>query len=100
VFDLIDRQDVIRMARLARLELSEAEIDQYQQDLAGFVSSGRKLQQVDVSAVEGTSHAVVVTHELRKDEVAESLPQDLVLSTGPDVSDGFFRVPRIVEEQE
>jgi aspartyl-tRNA(Asn)/glutamyl-tRNA(Gln) amidotransferase subunit C len=89
------------MARLARLELSETEIDQYQLDLTGFLASGKKLQQVDVSAVEGTSHAVPVTHELRNDEVGRSLPQELVLSLGSEVTDeGFFRVPRIVEEQE
>ena len=88
------------MARLARLALSEEEIDQYQQDLTGFLASGRKLQQVDVSAVEGTSHAVPVVHELRKDEVGQSLPQKLVLSAGPDITEDFFRVPRIVEEQE
>ncbi|HBN95239.1 MAG TPA: Asp-tRNA(Asn)/Glu-tRNA(Gln) amidotransferase subunit GatB [Firmicutes bacterium] len=97
---MIDRREVIRMARLARLELSEMEIDQYQKDLTSFLTSGKKLQQVDVSRVEGTSHAVSVAHELRKDEVGKSLPQEAVLLGGPQVQDGFFRVPRIVEAQE
>ncbi len=97
---MIDRGEVIRMARLARLELSEAEIAQYQMDLTSFLISGEKLQKVDVSRVEGTSHAVPVTHELRKDEVGPSLPQDAVLLAGPKVQDGFFQVPRIVEAQE
>ncbi|MGI6651778.1 MAG: Asp-tRNA(Asn)/Glu-tRNA(Gln) amidotransferase subunit GatC [Limnochordia bacterium] len=97
---LIDRQEVMRMARLARLELSDREIDQYQKDLTSFLSSGQKLQQVDVSAVEGTSHAVAMTHELRKDAVGESLPQAEILSAAPEAMDGFFKVPRIVEEQE
>jgi aspartyl-tRNA(Asn)/glutamyl-tRNA(Gln) amidotransferase subunit C len=99
VSDLIERQEVVRMAKLARLELSEEEIDQYQLDLTGFLASGKKLQQVDVSAVEGTSHAILITHELRKDEVGASLPQDVVLAAGPQVENGFFRVPRVVEEQ-
>ncbi len=98
--DLIERQEVVRIAKLARLELSEAEIDQYQLDLTGFLASGKKLQQVDVSALEGTSHAILITHELRKDEVGVSLPQDVVLAAGPQVEDGFFRVPRVVEVQE
>lgn len=97
---LIDRQEVIRMARLARLELSDREIEQYQKDLTSFLSSGEKLQQVDVSAVEGTSHAVSLTHELRKDEVGASLSQADTLSAAPEAVDGFFKVPRIVEEQE
>jgi aspartyl-tRNA(Asn)/glutamyl-tRNA(Gln) amidotransferase subunit C len=100
VLRLIDRQEVIRMARLARLELSEAEVEQYQADLTNFLTSGKKLQKVDVSAVEGTSHAVSITHELRKDEVGSSLPREEVLSAGPETVDGFFKVPRIVEEQE
>ena len=48
---MIDRHDVMRMARLARLELSEEEIDQYQEDLMRFLRSGQKLQQVDVAEV-------------------------------------------------
>jgi aspartyl-tRNA(Asn)/glutamyl-tRNA(Gln) amidotransferase subunit C len=100
VFNLIDRQDVMRMARLARLELSEEEIELYQRDLNSFLVSGRKLQQVDVSKVEGTSHAVAVIGELRPDVVGESLPQEAVLGAGPQVFNGFFKVPRIVEGQE
>lgn len=98
--NLIDRQDVMRMAKLARLELSAKEIDQYQTDLTRFLSSGQKLQKVDVTEVEGTSHAVYVTHELRRDQVGASLPQKDVLSAGPRVDQGFFRVPRIVEGHE
>lgn len=100
MLDLIDRNEVIRMARLARLELSESEIVQYQMDLTSFLASGKKLQNVDVSRVEGTSHAIAVTSELRRDEVGASLTQGDVLSAGPLVQDGFFRVPRIVEAQE
>ncbi len=97
---MIDRQEVMRMARLARLELSEGEIELYQRDLTSFLTSGKKLQQVDVTEVEGTSHAVLVTHELRQDKVGTSLSQDAVLSAGPQVEEGFFKVPRIVEAAE
>lgn len=100
MFNLIDRQEVMRIARLARLELSEQEIEQYQQDLIRFLTSGRKLQQADVSQIARTSHAVVVNHELRQDQVGKSFEQDLVLASGSSVVDGFFKVPRIVEGQE
>ncbi len=96
---MIDRQEVVRMAKLARLELSDTEVEQYRVDLTNFLASGKKLQQVDVSLVEGTSHAVPVSHELRQDVVGVSLPQDAVLSAGPEVQGGFFKVPRIVEEE-
>lgn len=97
---MIDRQEVMRMARLARLDLSDEEITLYQRDLTNFLTSGKKLQQVDVSEIEGTSHAVAMGHELRPDEVEASLSQAEVLAAGPDVQDGFFKVPRIVEGEE
>jgi aspartyl-tRNA(Asn)/glutamyl-tRNA(Gln) amidotransferase subunit C len=97
---LIEREDVLRMARLARLELSEEEIELYLRDLNNFLASGRKLQRVDVSGIEGTSHAVAVNQVLRSDVVGESLPREAVLEAGPDVVDGYFKVPRIVEGQE
>lgn len=97
---MIDRKEVMRISKLARLDLSEDEIVQYQRDLTGFLASGAKLQQVDVRKIEGTSHAVTITHELRQDRVETSLGQEEVLSMGPLVERGFFKVPRIVEEQE
>jgi len=97
---LIGREEVIRMATLARLELSEEEIELYTRDLNSFLVSGKKLQQVDVSGITGTSHAVSVIHALRRDEVGESLPREAVLAEGPEVLDGYFKVPRIVEGQE
>lgn len=97
---MIDRTEVKRIARLAKLELSDAEIEQYQVDLTKFISSGAKLQQIDVSEIEGTSHAVAIPHELRQDKVGKSLRQQDVLKCGPAIMDGFFKVPRIVEEQE
>ncbi|NMB02290.1 MAG: Asp-tRNA(Asn)/Glu-tRNA(Gln) amidotransferase subunit GatC [Firmicutes bacterium] len=97
---MIDRQEVIRMARLARLELSEEELELYQRDLTNFLVSGKKLQQVDVSEIEGSSHAVSMGHELRQDQVGPSLTQAEVLAAGSRVMDGFFKVPRIVEGHE
>ncbi|MGB4250115.1 MAG: Asp-tRNA(Asn)/Glu-tRNA(Gln) amidotransferase subunit GatC [Limnochordia bacterium] len=97
---MIDREEVMRMARLARLELSDEEIELYLRDLNGFLASGRKLQQVDVGGLAGTSHALTVGTVLRPDQVGESLPQAAVLAEGPEVMDGYFKVPRIVEGQE
>lgn len=71
---MIRREDVIHMAELARLELSDEEIELYLRDMNNFLAAGRKLQQVDVSGIAGTSHAVTVEPVLRRDEVGESLP--------------------------
>ena len=91
---MIRREDVIHMAELARLELSDEEIELYLRDMNNFLAAGRKLQQVDVSGIAGTSHAVTVEPVLRRDEVGESLPRAEVLAGAPEVMDGFFKVPR------
>jgi len=97
---LIERAEVMRIAKLARLELNEDEIAQYQEDLTRFLESGAKLRQVDVSEVEGTSHVIEIRHPLRKDEVRESLSQAAATAGGPHVVNGYFRVPQILEGQE
>lgn len=97
MFHLIDRQEIIRIARLAQLELSEDEIEQHRRDLAQFLASCAKLQEAEVDELKGTAHVVPVSQKLRKDELEPSLEQAAVLAGGPSVEDGFFRVPRIVE---
>ncbi|HHY16067.1 MAG TPA: Asp-tRNA(Asn)/Glu-tRNA(Gln) amidotransferase subunit GatC [Firmicutes bacterium] len=94
---MIDRQEIVRIARLARLELGEDEIEQHRRDLNRFLASCAKLQEIDVSELEGSAHAVKAGHKLRKDVPEPSLAQDAVLAGGPGIQDGFFRVPRIVE---
>lgn len=97
---MIDREEVLRIAALAKLELNEGEIEQYQKDLTNFLVSGRKLQKVQMEEIERASHAVAITPDLRRDEVGESLTQEAVLNQGPEIMGGFFKVPRIVEEQQ
>ncbi len=94
---MIDRQEVVRIARLARLELGEDEIEQHRRDLNSFLASCAKLQEMDVSELKGSAHAVAASQKLRKDELEPSLAQHIVLAGGPSVQNGFFRVPRIVE---
>ena len=96
---MISRSEVIRMAELARLELSEEEIALYQQDLNRFVQSGAELRKIDTDNVSRTAYVGRAFSLLRSDEVAESLPQEVVLQNGPKVVDGCFRVPRVMEDE-
>ena len=88
------------MARVARSELTEQQIEPYLLDLNGFLASGRKLQQLDAGGLAGHSHALIVGNVLPPDQLGESLPQAAVLAEGPEVMDGYFKVPRTVEGQE
>lgn len=97
---MISRSEVIRMAELARLELSEAEIGQYQEDLNRFLRSGAALRQVDTSGVDLITYVGRAPTRMRADHVEPSLPQAKALSNGPQVVDGYFRVPRVMEDAE
>jgi aspartyl-tRNA(Asn)/glutamyl-tRNA(Gln) amidotransferase subunit C len=95
----IDRGAVDHVARLARLDLSEDERIRMQSELTQILAHAEKIQSLDLDGVEPTSHAVPIVNVMRPDEVTESLPPDVALANAPDVEDGRFRVPRIIEDQ-
>ncbi|MDQ3985610.1 MAG: Asp-tRNA(Asn)/Glu-tRNA(Gln) amidotransferase subunit GatC [Actinomycetota bacterium] len=95
----IDRKAVDHVARLARLDLSEAERDKMSAELAHILEHAEKIQSLDLDGVEPTAHAVELKNVLRDDEVHPSLLPEDALKNAPEVEDGRFRVPRIVEEE-
>ena len=94
----ITREEVTHVARLARLELSAAELDRMGQELDGILSYIDKLRALDTEGVEPTSHAVPLVNVMRDDEPAPSLPPGEMLANAPDPAGGLFRVPKIIEE--
>ena len=96
---MITRQDVEHVARLARLELSDAEIERMREQLNAILGYIDKLRELDVTNVEPTSHAVPLVNVMREDEVAPCLPQDQMLANAPDRVGELFRVPRIIEDR-
>lgn len=95
---MISREDVEHVARLARLALSEAESERMREQLSGILAYIDTLRAIDTVAVEPTSHAVPLVNVMRDDETRPCLPQDVALAGAPDRTDGFFRVPRIIED--
>ena len=94
----ITMQEVERVARLARLTLSDAEKERMRRELDGILSYIDKLRALDTEGVPPTSHAVPMTNVMREDEPVPSLPQEDMLANAPDRNGEFFRVPRIIEE--
>ena len=95
---MISRQDVEHVARLARLALSDAEIERMRAQLDAILAYIDKLRELDVEGVEPTSHAVPLVNVMRDDEIVPSLPQDEMLANAPDRVGEMFRVPRIIED--
>src|SRR5574337_155012 len=94
----ITLQEVEHVARLARLELTAEEKERMRAQLDSILSYIDKLNELDTSAVEPTSHVLPMTNVFREDEVTPPLSQEAALMNGPDRHDLFFRVPRILEE--
>jgi aspartyl-tRNA(Asn)/glutamyl-tRNA(Gln) amidotransferase subunit C len=90
---MIDREQVLHVARLARLELSEDEVERMASELSGILEHVDRISALDLDDVEPTSHVVALENVLRRDEPRPSWPRERVLEGAPDAADGAFRVP-------
>jgi aspartyl-tRNA(Asn)/glutamyl-tRNA(Gln) amidotransferase subunit C len=90
---VIDRDQVLHVARLARLRLADDEIDRMSRELSTVLDHIETISELDLDGVEPTSHVVAIENVLRPDEPRPSWPRDLVLAQAPDVAGGGFRVP-------
>jgi aspartyl-tRNA(Asn)/glutamyl-tRNA(Gln) amidotransferase subunit C len=90
---VIDRDQVLHVARLARLRLADDEIDRMSRELSTVLDHIEKISELDLDGVEPTSHVVAIENVLRPDKPRPSWPHDAVLSEAPDPAGGGFRVP-------
>ena len=90
---MIDRDEVLHVARLARLALSEDEIETMARELSAVLDHVARIGELDLSHTPPTSHVVEVTGALRPDLPRPCLPRELALAQAPSVADGGFLVP-------
>jgi aspartyl-tRNA(Asn)/glutamyl-tRNA(Gln) amidotransferase subunit C len=90
---VIDREQVLHVARLARLRLSEEEVETIAGELSGILEHVDRIAELDLDAVEPTSHVVELENVLRPDEPRPSWPRERMLESAPDPAQGAFRVP-------
>jgi aspartyl-tRNA(Asn)/glutamyl-tRNA(Gln) amidotransferase subunit C len=90
---VIGREEVLHVARLARLALSEEEIEPMARELSAVLDHVATIAELDLEDVPPTSHVVDVTGALRADEPRPCLPRELVLAQAPAVADEGFLVP-------
>jgi aspartyl-tRNA(Asn)/glutamyl-tRNA(Gln) amidotransferase subunit C len=90
---MIDRDQVVHVARLARLELGEEELERMAGELSAILEHVERISSLDLDGVEPTSHVVALENVLRPDEPRPSLPRERALEPAPDPADGAFRVP-------
>jgi aspartyl-tRNA(Asn)/glutamyl-tRNA(Gln) amidotransferase subunit C len=90
---MIERAQVLHVARLARLRLSDDEVDRMAGELSTILDHIEKIEQLDLDDVEPTDHVVELENVLRPDEPRESWPRERVLEAAPDATEEGFRVP-------
>ena len=95
----ISRDDVAHLARLARLAVTDDELDRFAGQLDQVLAAVARVGEAAVADVAPMSHAVPLTNVLRPDVVTPSLPRDAVLAGAPAAEDDRFRVPRILGEE-
>ncbi len=96
----LTREEVIHIAQLARLELTDEEIERYREQLSAVLDHVARLQGLDTSGIPPTASVLPPRTVLREDEPRPSLPRAEVLANAAEVQDGQFRVPPVFGERE
>ncbi|MCZ6471736.1 MAG: Asp-tRNA(Asn)/Glu-tRNA(Gln) amidotransferase subunit GatC [Gammaproteobacteria bacterium] len=90
-------EDVRNIAQLARLQIDDADIEQYATDLSSILALAEQMNAVDTTNVTPMAHPLDATQRLRPDEVTETNQRDKFQAIAPDVKNGLYRVPRVIE---
>jgi aspartyl-tRNA(Asn)/glutamyl-tRNA(Gln) amidotransferase subunit C len=90
---MIDREQVLHVAKLARLRLSEDEVERMTGELSKILGHVEQMEALDLDGVEPTTHVVALENVLREDVPRDSLLRESALEGAPDAADGGFRVP-------
>jgi len=92
----ITKQEVLHVARLARLDMDDASVDKFAQQIDTILEYVDTLQQVDTQGVRPTSHAISLTNAFREDGTPHHIDREAALANAPEKEDGYFIVPKVV----
>ncbi|MEN8235660.1 MAG: Asp-tRNA(Asn)/Glu-tRNA(Gln) amidotransferase subunit GatC [Actinomycetota bacterium] len=90
--------DIARVAHLARIALSDEELEAYGEQLVHILEHAERVQALPTEGVEPTSHPLPMVNAFRPDTVTGSLDRDDALAGAPDAENGYYRVPKILDE--
>ena len=90
---MIDREQVLHVAKLARLKLTDDEVEKMTGELSQILEHVERMEALDLDGVEPTSHVVALENVLREDVPRACLPRERALEQAPDATDEGFRVP-------
>jgi len=94
---ILTREEVLHIAALARLELSDDEVERYRRQLSDILAYAARLQALDTSQIAPTASVLGASGGLRADEPAPGLPRETLLDGAPQTDDDQFRVPPVLD---
>ncbi len=94
----ISKEDVLKVAELARLEFNDEELERFTEQLGNILEYIEQLNELDTENVEPTSHVLDISTPLREDTVLKTLTTEEVLQNAPESEDDFFVVPQVIED--
>ena len=94
----IDQIQVRKVAKLSRLELTEAEVEEFTGQLSAILGYVEKMNELDTAEVEPLAHCLPISNVLREDTPKESLGTERVLANAPQRDEEFFKVPKILDD--
>lgn len=92
----ISREEIVRIAKLAMLNLTDAEIDTYTQDMQEILSYAEMINQLDTSNIDETIGAIEQKNVFRKDEIVAFENRDALLQNAPTQEEGMFQIPKVI----
>lgn len=94
----IDEAQVRKVAKLSRLELTEAEVEEFTGQLSAILDYVEKMNELNTDDVEPLAHCLPISNVLRRDSIKESLGTEKALANAPQRDDAFFKVPKILDD--
>ena len=94
----ITKEEILHVANLARLEMDDASVDKFSDQISNILGYIDKLNQVNTEGIKPTSHAISLTNAFREDGEPEHMNRDAALDNAPEKEDGAFIVPRVVSQ--
>jgi len=94
----IDEAQVRKVAKLARLELTDAEVEEFTGQLSAILGYVEKMDELDTDDVEPLAHCLPISNVFREDRVKESLGTEKTLANAPQTDGEFFKVPKILDD--
>ncbi len=98
IAEKIDKAQVRKIAKLARLELTDAEVEEFTGQLSAILDYMEKMNELDTTGIEPLAHCLAISNVFREDTVRESLGTERTLANAPQRDGDFFKVPKILDD--